>query len=70
MTVIYKKENIQRDIYSAFLIMNINNDLSTFNIEACNAEFEHFCKLHDIEIERLKQLHFFQYLLIFLFIIA
>lgn len=42
MTVIYKKENIQRDIYSAFLIMNINNDLSTFNIEACNAEFELF----------------------------
>lgn len=31
--------------------MNINNDLSTFNIEACNAEFEHFCKLHDIESE-------------------
>lgn len=47
-------KDIQRDIYSAFLIMNINNDLSTFNIETCNAEFEHFCKLHDIEIERLK----------------
>ena len=45
---------IQRDIYSAFLIMNINNDLESFDINKCNDRFDNFKKLHDIEVERLK----------------
>lgn len=45
---------IQRDIYSAFLIMNINNDLESFNINKCNERFENFLKLHDVEVNRLK----------------
>lgn len=44
---------IQRDIYSAFLIMNINNDLESFNIDKCNNRFDNFKKLHDIEVDRL-----------------
>ena len=46
--------DIQRDLYSAFLIMNINDDLETFNIEKCHERFEKFCILHDIEIQRLS----------------
>lgn len=45
---------MQRDMYSAFLIMNINNDLETFDIDKCNNRFDNFKKLHDIEVNRLK----------------
>ena len=45
---------IQRDMYSAFLIMNINNDLESFDIDKCNDRFDNFKKLHDIEVNRLK----------------
>lgn len=44
---------IQRDMYSAFLIMNVNHDLETFDMEKCNDRFENFKQLHDIEVERL-----------------
>ncbi|MDY6141265.1 MAG: transposase, partial [Bacilli bacterium] len=44
---------IQRDIYSAFLIMNINDDLKSFDIDKCNDRFENFHRLHDLEVERL-----------------
>lgn len=36
------------------LIMNINNDLESFDIDKCNNRFDNFKKLHDIEVERLK----------------
>lgn len=45
---------IQRDLYSAFLIMNISDDLESFDIEECNDRFDNFKKLHDIEIQRLS----------------
>ena len=45
---------IQRDMYSAFLLMNINNDLESFNIDKCNNRFDNFKKLHDIEVNRLR----------------
>ena len=45
---------IQRDMYSAFLIMNINNDLESFDINKCNNRFDNFKRLHDIEVTRLK----------------
>lgn len=45
---------IQRDMYSAFLIMNINNDLESFDIDKCNKRFDNFKRLHDMEVERLK----------------
>lgn len=44
---------VQRDMYSAFLIMNINPDLKTFNLEKCNKRFENFLHLHDQEVKRL-----------------
>lgn len=45
---------IQRDMYSAFLIMNIRNDLESFDIEKCEQTFDNFKMLHDKEVERLK----------------
>lgn len=45
---------IQRDLYSAFLIMNIADNLENFDIEKCNDRFQNFKILHDIEIQRIK----------------
>lgn len=48
---------VQRDLYSAFLIMNTNPDLNTFNEQRCNKLFNNFILLHDMEINRLKNTH-------------
>lgn len=44
---------VQRDMYSAFLIMNISDDLKSFDIDKCNERFENFYKLHNFEVKRL-----------------
>lgn len=44
---------VQRDLYSAFLIMNINDDLKSFDIDKCNKRFENFYQLHNLEVDRL-----------------
>ena len=44
---------VQRDLYSAFLIMNIAEDLKSFDIDKCNERFENFYRLHNLEVERL-----------------
>ena len=45
---------IQRDMYSAFLIMNIKDDLKSFDMDKCNERFDNFYKLHNLEVNRLK----------------
>ena len=45
---------VQRDMYSAFLIMNVNEDLKSFNVEKCNERFAKFYELHEREVARLK----------------
>jgi len=47
---------IQRDLYSEFLIMNVNDDLETINRDLCFEKFQEFKILHDIEIDRLRGL--------------
>ena len=44
---------VQRDMYSAFLIMNISEDLKSFDIDKCNERFENFYRLHNLEVKRL-----------------
>lgn len=44
---------VQRDLYSAFLIMNTAEDLKSFDINKCNERFENFYQLHNLEVERL-----------------
>ena len=48
---------IQRDLYSSFLIMNVNPDLSSVNREKCVATYPNFVRLHDLEIQRIKTGH-------------
>lgn len=45
---------IQRDLYSAFLIMNISDDLTSIDNKSCINKYNWFKVLHDIEINRLK----------------
>ena len=45
---------IQRDLYSSFLIMNSKSDLQAPDKERCNQTFEQFKVLHDQEIHRIK----------------
>ena len=44
---------VQRDLYSAFLIMNVAEDLKSFDISKCNERFNNFYQLHNLEVERL-----------------
>lgn len=44
---------IQRDMYSAFLIMNISKDLKNFDMNKCTERFENFYRLHNLEVNRL-----------------
>lgn len=48
--------NIQRDMYSAFLLMNVNDDLETINRDLCMETYDNFKMLHDKEINRLKEI--------------
>lgn len=45
---------IQRDLYSAFLIRNTNDTLDSVDASLCNAQWNFFLELHQIEIERIK----------------
>ena len=47
-------EKVQRDMYSAFLIMNVNPDLESFDLNKCNERYDNFKELHDVEVDRLK----------------
>lgn len=47
---------IQRDLYSAFLLMNSNKSKTKSNRKECISNFDNFLKLHNEEIERLKTL--------------
>lgn len=44
---------VQRDLYSAFLIMNVADDLKSFDVDKCNERFDNFYRLHNLEVERL-----------------
>ena len=52
-----KDIEIQRDCYSAFLIMNvIGNKLDKIGRDLCLETYDNFKELHDKEILRLKEL--------------
>ena len=48
------EDEIQRDLYSSFLIMNVSPDLSSINRVQCLEKYSKFKTFHDIEIERLR----------------
>ena len=45
---------IQRDLYSAFLIMNIKDNLKEIDRDLCIETFDDFKELHNKEIERIR----------------
>ena len=45
---------LQRDLYSAFLIKNVKDNLKEVDIEKAQEGFGNFVKLHNKEIERMK----------------
>ena len=45
---------VQRDLYSAFLIMNVDESLSNVDIHRCNEAYEQFLKLHNEEVKRIE----------------
>jgi hypothetical protein len=51
-----KDLGIQRDMYSAFLIMNVNDNLDKVDRSKCINTFDNFKILHDKEVDRLKSL--------------
>ena len=51
---ILKGKKIQRDLYSAFLIMNVKDDLEIIDKTLCNKTYENFKENHDEEINKIK----------------
>lgn len=49
-----KEVKIQRDLYSAFLLSNMNFDTKKINKELCDIGFDEFVVQHDKCLERLK----------------
>lgn len=47
-------DEVQRDLYSAFLIQNVSEDLKSVNVEKCNERYDSFLELHDLLIEELS----------------
>ena len=45
---------VQRDLYSAYLIKNTNQDLSSINRNACIKGYGKFKEMQDAEVERLR----------------
>ncbi|NLJ14905.1 MAG: transposase, partial [Ignavibacteria bacterium] len=50
----FNNYKIQRDLYSAFLIMNVKGNLKEIDRDLCFKTFDNFKILHDKEIERIK----------------
>ncbi|MER2060747.1 MAG: RNA-guided endonuclease TnpB family protein, partial [Niallia sp.] len=48
--------NLQRDLYSSFLIMNVKNNLNEIDRNLCFTTYSVFKELHDIELNRLNKL--------------
>ena len=46
---------VQRDLYSAFLIANTNEELNAVDTMQADQWYDRFLKLHDMEMERIKQ---------------
>ena len=54
-TKLIGEDVVQRDLYSAFLIKNVNNDLETINQTKCKKEFKQYLKNQNKEIARIKE---------------
>jgi len=51
-----KKICVQRDLYSSFLIKNVDLRGEKIDRKKCIEQFDNFLEMHNKEIEKLKQL--------------
>jgi hypothetical protein len=49
-----KGDKIQRDLYSAFLIMNVKDNLEEINRNECHKNYKKFKENHNKEIQKIK----------------
>ena len=47
---------VQRDLYSAFLIQNVDATLKEVDVARCNQSYDNFLQLHNKEVQRLSSL--------------
>lgn len=47
---------VQRDLYSAFLIQNVDGTLKSVDRSLCEQSYQQFLRLHTQEIERLSEI--------------
>ena len=47
---------VQRDLYSAFLIQNVDATLKAVDVNRCNQSYDSFLQLHNKEVQRLSSL--------------
>lgn len=50
----FERYKIQRDLYSAYLIMNVKDNLEEVDRELCFSGWDNFKEMHDKEIERVR----------------
>lgn len=53
----FEKGDVQRDLYSAFLIMNTKDNLQEVDVNRAKETWNHFFVLHEQEIKRIKHLN-------------
>jgi putative transposase len=53
----FEQGDVQRDLYSAFLIMNTKDHLQEVDVERANETWNRFNELHEQEMERIKHLN-------------
>lgn len=47
---------VQRDLYSAFLIQNVDATLKAVDVNRCNQSYDRFLQLHNQEVQRLSSM--------------
>lgn len=47
--------SVQRDLYSAFLLMNVSESFDSVDIDRCSSTFSRFLELHDMEVKRIRE---------------
>lgn len=52
----FEEGDVQRDLYSAFLIMNTKDNLKEIDVEIARETYADFLRLHNREIDRIKGL--------------
>ncbi|WP_458412194.1 RNA-guided endonuclease TnpB family protein [Schinkia sp. CFF1] len=53
----FEQGDVQRDLYSAFLIMNTKDNLREIDVNRAKETWQHFYELHEQEMERMKHLN-------------